>query len=82
MQTSDLHHKGHVVWFQAEGHRKSGERFGNPFQIPHHSMNLSQTKVHQNVVKFKTKQQQFVAQHNFYVAYQFLDWSGKELKIT
>lgn len=81
MQTSDLHHKGYMVWFQAEGHRKSGERFGNPFQIPHHIINLSQTKVCQNVVKYKTKQQQSVAQHSFYMAYQFLNRSGKELKI-
>lgn len=84
MQSSDLQHKGHVVGFQAEGHRKSGERFGNPFQTPHHNMNLLQklksAKMLRNLRKMK--QQQSVAQHSFYMAYQFLDRSGKELKIT
>lgn len=84
MQTSDSHRKGHVVWFQAEGHRKSGERFGNQFQTPHHSMNLLQKLKSAKMLRntSKMKQQQFVAQHSFYTAYQFLDRSGKELKIT
>lgn len=73
MQTNNLHHKGHVVWHQAERHRKTRERFGNPFQIPHHSLNLSQKLMSAKILRnlSKMKQQQYVAQHSFYMAYQF-----------
>lgn len=71
-----------MVWFQAEGQRKSGERSGNPFQIPHHSMNLSHrlksAKMLRNISKMK--QQQSVAHHSLYMAYQSLDRSGKEVE--
>lgn len=80
MQTSELHHKGHMVWFQAEGHRKS-EDLEIHFKF-HINMNLSQklksAKMLRNLSKMK--QQQSVAQHSFYMAYQFLDRSGKRVE--
>lgn len=44
------------------------------------SHKLKSAKMLRNVSKMK--QQQSVAQHSLYMAYQFLDRSGKELKIT
>lgn len=65
-----LHQEGHVIHFRLQ---EAGERSGKQFQIPHHSMNPSHKRKSVRMLRniSKMKQHQSVAQHNFYMAYQF-----------
>lgn len=62
--------------------QEAGERSGKQFQIPHHSMNPSHKLKSVRMLRSisKMKQQQSVAEHNFYMAYQFFGSEWKRVE--
>jgi len=70
-----------VIHFRLQGGRNQ-EKDLEKFPIPHHSMNLSHklksVRMLRNISEMK--QQQSVAQHSFYMAYQFFGSEWKRVE--